>query len=110
MDRSPKAPLNSQEVTTLQTLKQDRPKRELSRCHYDFILKRLIAEGEELTLSQAGQVRLEADKATSGKESAPACALGVSASGRARAAGCGTTPPSTSTPGPPAALLMQWPA
>ncbi len=64
MDRSPKAPLSPQEVAALQTLKQDRPKRELSHRHRELLLSMglALAEGEELRLSQAGQARLEVEQ------------------------------------------------
>ena len=101
MDRSPKAPLSPQEVAALQALKQN-PKRELSRRHRELLLSMglALAEGEELKLSQAGRARWSPSKATTVRTLAPVCALGVSAAGRARAAGCGTTPPSASTAGP----------
>jgi hypothetical protein len=64
MDRSSKAPLSPQEVGALQTLKQDHPKRELSRRHRELLLSMglVLAEGEELKLSQAGRARLEAEQ------------------------------------------------
>ena len=98
MDRSPKAPLSPQEVAALRALKQN-PKRELSRRHRELLLSMglALAEGEELKLSQAGRVRLEDEQGATREELAPVCALGVSAAGRARAAGCGTTTLSAST-------------
>ena len=64
MDRSPKAPLSPQELAALQTLNQDRPKRELSRRHRELLLSMglALAEGEELKLSDAGQARLEIEQ------------------------------------------------
>ena len=64
MDRNPKAPLSPQEIAALQTLKQDNPKRELSRRHRELLLSMGLAraEGEELKLSDTGRTRLKTEQ------------------------------------------------
>lgn len=80
MDLSPKAPLSRHEIATLQILKQDHPKRPLSRRHRELLLSMelALAEGKELKLSQALRARLETEQGKQPmRRSAPACTLGV---------------------------------
>ena len=106
MDRSPTAPLSPHEVTALQTLKQDHPKRGLSRRHRELLLSMglALAEGQELKLSQAGQARLEAEEGNKLEESALDRALGVKAQPRGR--GRWDRAPSASNAAPASTLLV----